>query len=644
MYFKIAYKNILKNKNHYIVYMITLILSIIVFYTFNNLNPTQILDGKTSEIYILLKNGINMTSKIVVVIILFLLLYANNFLIKKRNNEFATYMILGMKKSKVAKIMLYETFIVGFFSLIIGTIIAIFTSGSFNNLTNTLIEQQIVKKSIIDFSFLTFLKTSFYFFMIFTIISFFNVIKLKKYKIITLLNEEYKIEYKKNKNSLLTFILSIILLITSYYLLHKNGIEFNSIFSIIIILGMLGTILFYKAFINFIINIIKKLNLYYKKDNFVVINQIKQKLNTNYLTIGMISLLLFLSILLLGSGFGFKKTMDDNLKKSLPYDISLIKYNYEDENVSIESILKQNNITISDANYNEISEYLAKEKIADIFPELTRYKKTYISLLKLSDYEKLINKNIDLKENEVILTTNVDDIYNDKKMYENREIKLFDQKMKIISSDFLTYYNSGGANNVVSFIVNDKYLLGQIPISNILNIDYNNDAEINANNLENTIKKYNDSDDNEYFILPYCKEVVIKEILGSTTLILFILLYLSFVFIITSFAILSLHQLNLIIDNKKTYNILTQLGNSNKDNNKIILKQNIIYFTLPIILVIINASIGFYEINIFLRNFNKPNILPGILITVGLFLIVYMIYFIITYLLAKQILKENIKK
>jgi len=51
--------------------------------------------------------------------------YANRFLMKKRNREFGIYLILGMKKGDIAKILFGETLLVGAVSLTAGLLLGI---------------------------------------------------------------------------------------------------------------------------------------------------------------------------------------------------------------------------------------------------------------------------------------------------------------------------------------------------------------------------------------------------------------------------------------------------------------------------------------------------------------------------------------
>lgn len=130
---------------------------------------------------------------------------------------------------------------------------------------------------------------------------------------------------------------------------------------------------------------------------------------------------------------------------------------------------------------------------------------------------------------------------------------------------------------------------------------------------------------------------------ASVAMILLILFYLSIIFIITSLALIALNEFNSILDNKNNYLTLYHLGLNMKQINKIIFQHAFIYFTIPLILVIINGIVGIKIITDFLFVFNKPNILPQVIIVICFRAILYLIYLFITYILGKNFAKKVIK-
>ena len=127
--FKIALKNIKKSRSDYSVYFFTLIIGIAIFYMFNSIGTQGLMEDVSRSGNDKIKMLIDLMSGVsvgVAVILGMLIIYANRFLIKRRKKEFGIYMLLGMGKKKVSRILICETCTVGFVSLIIGMAVGIF--------------------------------------------------------------------------------------------------------------------------------------------------------------------------------------------------------------------------------------------------------------------------------------------------------------------------------------------------------------------------------------------------------------------------------------------------------------------------------------------------------------------------------------
>ena len=63
---------------------------------------------------------LGMVSVFVSIILGLLIVYANKFLINRRKKEFGIYMMLGMGKRQISKIIIFETIFIGIVSLGVG--------------------------------------------------------------------------------------------------------------------------------------------------------------------------------------------------------------------------------------------------------------------------------------------------------------------------------------------------------------------------------------------------------------------------------------------------------------------------------------------------------------------------------------------
>ncbi|EPZ62644.1 ftsX-like permease family protein [[Clostridium] sordellii ATCC 9714] len=108
-------------------------------------------------------------------------------------------MTLGMGKSKISKILVLETIIVGIASLISGMLIGFIISQGLSAFTSNLFDINMSEyKFMISTS--AIMKTIIYFGIIFLLVMIFNSVVISKYKIIDLLTANHKNESIKLKN------------------------------------------------------------------------------------------------------------------------------------------------------------------------------------------------------------------------------------------------------------------------------------------------------------------------------------------------------------------------------------------------------------------------------------------------------------
>ena len=196
MYSKIAIKNVKKSFKDYTIYFLTLTLAVCIFYSFNSIESQKALTEMSSsgkEYTEMLTTMISYMSVFVAVILGGLILYANNFLIKKRNKELGIYMTLGMGKTKISKILIYETIIVGIVSLVSGLILGLIVSQGLSILVSKLFYIAMSEYEFV-ISLSSMVKTIGYFAVMFLLVMVFNTYVISKYKIIDLLTIGRKTE------------------------------------------------------------------------------------------------------------------------------------------------------------------------------------------------------------------------------------------------------------------------------------------------------------------------------------------------------------------------------------------------------------------------------------------------------------------
>lgn len=623
-----------------------------MFYMFNSINAqSQVMTvTETSNLSMsVLRRVLSYTSVLVSVVLALLITYANKFFIKRRKKEFGIYTLLGMSKRKISSILVLETFFVGFWALILGVFAGVIGSQFMSILTAKMFEADMTNyKFIVSYS--AMFKSAFSFGLIFIIVVFINVFEIKKSKLIDLLNNHKKNETLSIRNSKLSFILMIVSFIfigLAYLLIIENGIiHMNWKFSVSIILGVIGTILFFFSCSNFIVRFLMgKEKFYYKGLNAFLVRQFNTQINTNFLSISVVCLVLFVTIGTFSSGFSVQSTMSKLMRETAPYDISLIAFDLDEKtNLDLPSqyknfdgIKKQFEIEISqninehenDINYSTIKEINNTIEFLDI------------SYMRTSDFNEVLKT---YGQEEIKLSDNEYYIYNRNGSVTDLVSKMLENKTRLImnNTEMLPVGSSevNISNGFLQFliIVNDHYVDELRVEEKIINVQFDNPetAKVYEKELE-TLLRNNESDFISYY---YTKREMNQLMVTTKVIVAFLSLYLSLVFLVVASAILAIQQLTNVSDNKQRYELLSKLGVGKRALNKVLFKQILIYFLAPLILAVIHSVVGLGEATKVIKSFGKMNVTGYIFATIIVFIVIYMGYFLLTFFSCKKIIEK----
>lgn len=661
MYSKLAIGNVKKSIKDYAIYFLTLTLAVCIFYSFNSIESQKALmeiSASDKKYVPTVMNAISNVSVFVSVILGSLILYANNFLIKKRKKELGIYMTLGMGRRNISRILVTETFLVGVISLVSGLIIGIGVSQGLSTFALKLYELPINKyKFTISTGAIG--KSVFYFGIMFLLVMLCNVYVVSKYKIIDLLTAGRKNEDVKFRNPLIyviTFIMCVASLGYAYVTVLKIGLNYqNPILVVSILLGILGTFLFFFSLSGFILYVVKKnKKVYFKGLNIFIIKQINSKVNTNFISMSVICLMLFLTMVTLSTGISFNRMMNATIKETTPFDASITLMN-RGESYTIEDVLNTSNFKLSNnEKYVSYNVYSAKMEVGDVVPEVTKNAKNFVvDFIKVSDYNKILNlkgeKKITLNNNEILLLSNESRLVNsiNERLKNSNKVNIKEKEYLVKHAKVIqeNLYTSDVPLNFFAIVINDEFVSGYKIGTSVLNVNYldGNREEYNKK-YDNVARGFYDENGpklNIAYISGKSKDEVRAESKGLKTIILFIGIYIGIVFLITSMAVLALQQLSEASDSIERYKSLKRIGSNGTMIDKTIFIQTLVYFSLPVILALMHSVVGIYVINNFINAIQKTNITLPALMTGLVFLVVYVGYFYTTYVGYKNIVKSN---
>lgn len=687
MLFKLSIKNMRKTIKDFAIYFLTLVLGVAIFYMFNSLDSQEAMmqvSSSTRELIKLMITMLGFVSVFVAVILGLLIVYANNFLINRRKKEFGTYMMLGMSKGQISRILLIETIFVGIISLIVGLVIGVFASQFMSVLVGKLFAADMSKFEFV-FSKDACIKTCIYFAVMYIAVMIFNTFTISRYKLINLLNASKKNEQIKIKNlwvCILVFIIGVVILGYAYYKVTGGVNELSTADTIlpIILMGIVGTILVFWSVSGFILKLVQlRKNIYLKDVNMFVLRQLHNKINTTVVSMSIICLMLFMTITILSSALSLNNTMRKDLEDTTPVDLNLYKTANLPENekmskAQIEDSRKTMIQTLEDNGFDmtklkdvvEIPIYATNEltwrdtlspvydEVKQQFPNLLY--ETTEEIVKVSDYNKIArlygNIEYQLKDDEYIILCDFDNMKN----LRNKALKA-DSTITIAGKEYKSKYDEcqngyiymagSHINNGIVLVPDSCNLTEDMKEETFLASNYNATTEEEKEEIEKICTGETETEfsknlnEKDITIDGMTKIAIIESSLGVSTIVLFIAIYLGIIFLIASSAILALKQLTESSDNKQRYAILRKIGADEKMINGALFKQIGIFFLMPLILAIIHSIFGIQFVMTMMSVLaDAKELLPSAIATAVIIGVIYGAYFMATYLGSKNIIKE----
>ena len=687
MLFKLSIKNMRKTIKDFAIYVLTLVLGVAIFYMFNSLDSQEAMmqvSSSTRELIKLMITMLGFVSVFVAVILGLLIVYANNFLINRRKKEFGTYMMLGMSKGQISRILLIETIFVGIISLIVGLVIGVFASQFMSVLVGKLFAADMSKFEFV-FSKDACIKTCIYFAVMYIAVMIFNTFTISRYKLINLLNASKKNEQIKIKNlwvCILVFIIGVVILGYAYYKVTGGVNELSTADTIlpIILMGIVGTILVFWSVSGFILKLVQlRKNIYLKDVNMFVLRQLHNKINTTVVSMSIICLMLFMTITILSSALSLNNTMRKDLEDTTPVDLNLYKTANLPENekmskAQIEDSRKTMIQTLEDNGFDmtklkdvvEIPIYATNEltwrdtlspvydEVKQQFPNLLY--ETAEEIVKVSDYNKVArlygNIEYQLKDDEYIILCDFDNMKN----LRNKALKA-DSTITIAGKEYKSKYDEcqngyiymagSHINNGIVLVPDSCNLTEDMKEETFFASNYNATTEEEKEEIEKICTGETETEfsknlnEKDITIDGMTKIAIIESSLGVSTIVLFIAIYLGIIFLIASSAILALKQLTESSDNKQRYAILRKIGADEKMINGALFKQIGIFFLMPLILAIIHSIFGIQFVMTMMSVLaDAKELLPSAIATAVIIGVIYGAYFMATYLGSKNIIKE----
>ncbi len=681
--FKLSVSNVRKSLRDYAVYFFTLVIGVSVFYVFNAIGTQASyleLENDTRNIIELLKSMLSGVSVFVAIVLGLLIVYASRFLMKRRNREFALYLMLGMGKFKISSILLIETLIIGICSLFVGLMIGIGLSQIMSVFVANLFEADMTEYQF-TLSEEAIWKTVMYFALMYVIVMIWNTLVISHFKLIDLMQSGKKSERIKLKNPwlcVLIFLFAVGLLSYAYYQVGWKYRDLNQQkITIYICFGCISTFLIFWSVSGMLLRVIMSMkSVYYKGLNSFTFRQISSKINTMVFSMMVICLMLFVTICTLSSAFSIRNSMNATIVENCPADCE-IYFSYADEeklaylqSVDLEKIYSDSGKTLTE-NFREWVHFSTYSDENLTFgtscgEELKTIQKNYPFLIYdtpeeiigLNDYNKLMRlygkEELSLDEGEFIVLCDFKSMaeVRNSLLQKGKTLNIFGHELKSKYDDCQDGFVDLSSQHINAgiYVVPDSILEKNYASRDYLigNYDAENKEEKQAieqevcSAYEEVFQHWAD----QHPELSVLREINTKIDIASASVglgavITFIGMYIGLVFLIACGAMLALKELSESVDSISRYEMLRRIGAEEKDLSKSLFQQTGIFFLLPLILACIHSVFGMKFASTFLEIFGTEKMSESIFMTVSILLLIYGGYFLITYFCSKHIIKNK---
>lgn len=642
---QLIFRNFKKNVKNYYLYVFALMFSAALYFAFVTLQYDPALDATKGSI----KGGaaVRAASVLLVAIVSIFLLYANTIFIKRRSKEIGLFQLIGMTKTRIFRILTVENFMLYFASLIVGILIGFSFSKAVIMILFKITDTKGIAK--LHFSEEALIQTLIVFGAIYLLIMTMNYLFIKRQTILALFRVTSSTEGKIKKISIAEIIIGILgitFIASGYYISAKlfdgSFTSMNALaITMISILAsvIIGTYLFYKGSVRFLLNLMRKSKKGYLSINDVLsLSSIMFRMKSNALLLTVITTVSALAIGFLCLSYISYYSAEKSAGDYVPNDFAI---NNSKDAASFKAALDRKKIAYTEKKIDVIQVKANVKNILENDLESPMVDSSAMTIPMIS--EKSVN-GINLAQNETLFTGYNNMLQKTMAFKDSGRIEL-KGKQKVIPQKFVglnrkfllpIYFTGGGLptaivdDHVFNELKKDADPSIQKESSVYTGIDISNEDNLpKANELFGEIKFSDDSLNNSRIEMAVSQ----KQNMG---LIMFIVAFLGLAFLITSGCILYFKQMDESEDEKPNYTILRKLGFTEKDLLKGIKIKQLFNFGIPLVIGLLHS---YFAVQSGWFLFGTEVWTPMIIVMI-VYTALYSIFGILSVLYYKKIIKE----
>ena len=650
---RLALSNLIKNRKLYYPYTLATILVIAITYIFTSLTLNSHLDDLTGADAIKMVLGLGLG--IVALSSGIIVLYANSFVMKNRSKELGLYSVLGLEKRHLFSMILKETMIMGFVTLLLG----IGVGALFDKLIYAFLQRIIGESTglVSTFQVMTIPIVLVIFACIFSLLVLVNGFRLLRLNPLQLTKDGLKGE-KKGRFLVIQTFLGLGAMGYGYYLALsvQNPVIAIMSFFLAVLLVILGTYLLFNAGTTVVLQLLKKKkSYYYKPNNMISISNLVFRMKKNAVGLATIAILSSMVLVTLVGAASIYAGKKDYLVSAAPHDYSvsgnkvdltstkklmddfLIKTGEQaNEEVAVSYLF----FGIKNQETNKLTVFTKNER--KVVP------KSIVLVFSQETFKQLTGKELNLSSNQIAL-------YTKNKTLKTQKSLSIDGKNYQIHRQLGDFINKK-VPNIYKIIVSDySYLV--VPDIKIFESSMKGTSIAQATYVGVNVKDPTHDAKKNLDLLDQIAGEATKQLAGQTTGVpesyfsansrydaegmvngfvggtFFIGIFLSIIFMLGTVLVIYYKQISEGYEDRERFVILQKIGLDDLQVKQTIRKQVLTVFFLPLIFAFIHLAFAYHMISLIVRIIGVLNpdlMLVVTIIVCGVFFLVYVLVFALT--------------
>lgn len=671
----LSHRNMKRQLSEYKIFWFSLIGVVALMYAFNSLIVSRTMQ-QLFRLFAESGNGdigviATLFSAVVVFALGWFISYMMDFILQRRSREISTYMILGVEKSDICKMIFRENTFLGLAAIIVGFGFGILVSKILESFVSNLFHFQ---EALLDLLSVKAVGLTCIEFCIVYIIALVKTNrKVQKVKLIDLLNYSQNnsgIREHQSKTGFMFLLISVVMLIVSFYSFAGTKQTVASI-TAGAVSAMLGLLCFFRGFIYIIHEMFNKSrNWKYKGSRLVTLRMFLSKSNKMSFSLGVISILFTCTIVCIGMTNAFYQVMEKAVVMQ-PFDLAIVHVGENGDYSQYSSFLNERtdvddqysyclytdkSTQFTDIRNRTLTEYWNRAGKTVSVNDYVIAENQYDAFMKYSDYCNLRAMlglpQIPLSEEQYIIHC----LPYLKDTFTNLQIDKDTLVCKDIFTEAFSQYGGYGNGQDFVIVVPDHYIENMEAMYSLYVVQ--SETVIDMSELENEfpqVRPLNSnvvaSGENGYTtkILDKGNYYYTGKLASTPTsqaiLIILPLCYLSLVIGIISIAILAVQLLTEVKTIKHQYDVMRTMGNEVVVLEKMLREHIFLYFALPLIpaLVIGSCLLKTMSHTLFIASYDVP-VFDNLTALIALVVLSALLIFTLIYLLYAFITSQAMRK